>query len=54
MMSPDRDKNFMAECGVETTTPRMLRDGRSIRTLYDMGASTMRKWMRMVLVWDPS
>jgi len=46
----DGEGNFMARCGVETTTPRLLRDGRPRRTLYDVGASTIRKRMGMVLV----
>jgi len=54
MMSPDGDENFMAKCGVEITTPRVLRDGRPSRKLYDVGVSMTRKRMGMVLVWDPS
>jgi len=54
MISLDGEGNFMAKWGVETTTPRVLRDGRLSRTLYDVGASTTRKRMGMVLVWDPS
>jgi len=46
----DGEGNFITRCGVETTTPRVLRDGRSRRTLYDVGASTTRKRMGMVLV----
>jgi len=49
-MSPDGDGNFMAKGGIETTTPRVFRDGQSRRTLYDVGASTIRKQMGMVLV----
>jgi len=33
----------MARWGVETTTPRVLRDGRPKRTLYEVGASMTRK-----------
>jgi len=40
----------MAKWGVETTTPRVLRDERPSRMLYDVGASTMRKRIGMVLV----
>jgi len=40
----------MAKCGVDTISPRVLRDGRPRRTLYDVGASTTRKQMRIVLV----
>jgi len=50
MMSSDGEGNFMARFGVEMTTLRMLGDGRPRRTLYDVGASTTRKQMRMVLV----
>jgi len=42
-MSPDGEGNFMAKGVVDTTTPRVLRDGRPRRTLYDVGASTTRK-----------
>jgi len=54
MMSPNGDENFMAKCGVETIAPRVLRDGRPSRMLYDVGVSMTRKRMGMVLVWDPS
>jgi len=37
----------MAKWGVETTTPRVLRDGWPSRTFYKVGASTTRKWMGM-------
>jgi len=49
-MSPDGEGNLMARWGVETTVPKMLRDGRPRRTLYEVGASTTRKQMRIVLV----
>jgi len=48
-MSLDEEGNFMARWGVETTALRVLRDGWSRRTLYDVGASTTRK--RMGLFW---
>jgi len=35
---------------VETTAPRVLRDGRLRRTLYEVGASMTRKRMRIILV----
>jgi len=35
----------MARWGVETTTPKVLRDGRPRRTLYEVGASTIRNQM---------
>jgi len=34
----------------ETTAPRVLKDGRPSRTLYDVGASTTRKRIGVVLV----
>jgi len=40
----------MDKCGIDTTTPMTLRDGRPRRTLYDVGTSTTRKQMGMVLV----
>jgi len=49
-MSPDGEGNFMARCGVETTTPKVLRDVRLRRTLYDVGASTTRNRMGIALV----
>ena len=49
-MSPDGDGNFMARWGVDTTASRVLRDGRPRRTLYDVGASTTRKRIGIVLV----
>ena len=49
-MSPDGKGNFMAKCGVDMTTPRMLRDGRPRRTLYDVGVSTTRKRVWILLV----
>jgi len=49
-MSHDGEGNFMARWVVETTAPRMLRDGRQRRTLYEVGASTTRKRMGIVLV----
>jgi len=42
-MSADREGNFMAKCGIETIAPRVLKDGRPRRILYDVGASTTRK-----------
>ena len=33
---------------MEATTPRVLRDGRPRRTLYEVGASITRKWMGIV------
>jgi len=54
MMSPDGKGNLIAKWGVEIKAPRVLRDGRLSRTLFDVGASTTRKRMRMVLVCDPS
>jgi len=50
MMSLDGEGNFMAKWDVETMAPRVLRDGRPRRTLYDAGASTTRKRIGMVLV----
>jgi len=35
---------------METTAPRVLRDGCPTKTLYDVGASMARKWTVMVLV----
>jgi len=49
-MSPDGEGNFMARWGVETMTLGVLRDGWPRRTLYDVGASTTRKQMGIVLV----
>jgi len=40
----------MAKWGVETIAPRVLREGRPRRTLYDVGASTTRKQTGMVFV----
>ena len=53
-MSPDGKGNFMARWGVEKTAPRVLRDGRPRRTFYEVGASTTRKRMGIVLVCDAS
>jgi len=50
MMSLDGKGNFMAKWGVETTAPRVLRDRQPSRTLYEVGASTKRKRMGMILV----
>jgi len=33
MMSLEEEGNFMPKCGVETTTPRVLSEGRPRRTL---------------------
>jgi len=49
-MSPDGDGNFMARWGVDTNASRVLKDGRPRRTLYDVGASTTRKRIGIVLV----
>jgi len=43
IMLPDGEGNFMARWGVDTTVPRVLREGRPRRTLYDVDASTTRK-----------
>jgi len=49
-MSLNEEGNFIARWSVETTTPKVLRDGRPKRTLYEVGASTTRKRMGIVLV----
>jgi len=49
-MSPDGEVNFMAKCGVDTIVPKVLRDGRPRRTLYDVGASMTRKRIGIVFL----
>jgi len=54
MMSPDAEGNFRARCGVETTAPNELREGRPSSMLYEVWASTMRYRTWIILVCLPS
>jgi len=40
----------MARWSVETMTPKVLRDGQPRRSLYEVGASTIRKRIGIFLV----
>jgi len=54
MISLDVEGNFRARCGVETTAPSELREGRPNNILYEVWASTMRYQIGIVLVCLPS